>query len=73
MRRPGGAVRPAMKDTTGLRLGPWCQTRCDAMQYRIVLLQKLGSILLGGASNLTDHDDAWGQRCCDAHPWSRGH
>lgn len=25
--RPGGAVSPAMKDTTGLELAPWTETR----------------------------------------------
>ena len=43
MRRPGGAVRPAMKPTTGLRH---------------VLRHVACSVLLIGPADLTDHDDA---------------
>ena len=46
IRRPGGAVLPAMNPTTGF--------------LRSRRLQKIGAVLLRGAADLADHDDGLG-------------
>ena len=48
MRRPGGAVRPAMKPTIGL-----LQPRRDSS------LMKLCGVFFRGTANLANHDDGF--------------
>ncbi len=56
MRRPGGAVRPAMKPTMGLRRPRLASS-----------IEELGGILLGAAADLADHDDGLGRRVGKQH------
>ena len=55
MRRPGGAVRPAMKPTIGL------------LRPRRASLDEIGGVLLGRAADLADHDDGLGRRIAEEH------
>ena len=56
MRRPGGAVRPAMKPTIGF-LRPLLASS----------LMNCGRVLLGRAADLADHDDRLGLRVGEEH------
>lgn len=71
MRRPGGAVRPAMNETTGLVVFEACSARerlrpgsVDNKQ-RTSRLDELGSLLFGSATDFADHDDALRLRVSD--------
>ena len=56
MRRPGGAVRPAMKPTIGF----------DAAPLGLVL-EELRGVLLGLAADLADHHDRLGRGIGEEH------
>ena len=53
MRRPGGAVAPAMKPTIGF--------------FTLAALEEIGRVLLGAAADLADHDDAFGLGIAEEH------